>query len=147
MQILEDTPARWEGVIADLTAKANTYDNEVTELTQSRDALALDAELGKDGAAKALQRMCPFGEPAWVLLEMVLMPLFRPRHAGVRAVGVPGRTPATSSKVELRLRRSAALAAFPRPARWRRPRAPPTPQPPPRPSPSTNSHVPHDPSV
>ena len=69
---------------------------------------------------------CPFGEPAWVLRETVLMPLFRPRHGEVRAVGVPGRTPATASKVELRLRRSAALAAFPRPARWRRPRARPT---------------------
>src|SRR5271163_3527952 len=63
------------------------------------------------------------GEPARVLRETVLMPLSRPRHAGVRAVGVPGRTPATSSKVELRLRRSAALGVFPRPARWRRQRA------------------------
>ena len=58
MQLAEtESPARWEGVIADLTRRAATYDNEVTELTQHRDALTLDAELGQDGAARQLQKL------------------------------------------------------------------------------------------
>jgi len=53
----QDTAARWESVIADLTVKANNYDNQASELSQQRDALTLDAELGQDGAARQLTKL------------------------------------------------------------------------------------------
>ena len=57
MQPRENTPARWESVIADLSVKASRYETEITELTTNRDALALDAELNINGASQKLQKL------------------------------------------------------------------------------------------
>jgi hypothetical protein len=53
----ENTVDGWTAVAADLAAKANRYQTEAAELVQARDALALDAELGQDGAARRLQKI------------------------------------------------------------------------------------------
>jgi chromosome segregation ATPase len=51
------TSQEWEGVIADFTAKARACDGEVADLVRDRNGLALDAELGIDGAARRLQKI------------------------------------------------------------------------------------------
>ena len=53
----ENTVQRWESVIADLTAKSNAIETEVTALSQERQNLILDAELGVNGAAKRLAKL------------------------------------------------------------------------------------------
>jgi hypothetical protein len=57
MQLVDETPARWEGIIADLTAKSDGVQTEIGELTKKRDALALYAELGVNGAPQKLQKL------------------------------------------------------------------------------------------
>jgi chromosome segregation ATPase len=54
---LQQTTEQWAGVLADLTSKARTYDTEIADLVSDRDGLALDAELGVDGASRKLQKI------------------------------------------------------------------------------------------
>src|ERR1039458_9008143 len=53
----ERTSQEWELVITDLTAKASAADSEAAELVREADSLALDAELGHDGAANRLKKI------------------------------------------------------------------------------------------
>src|SRR5215469_15293188 len=53
----ENTAQRWESIIADLTAKANASEVDVTELSHARQSVILDAELGVNGAAHRLAKL------------------------------------------------------------------------------------------
>jgi len=53
----ENTPAKWESLIANLTSRADTCDREARELAHEREGLLLDAELGIGGAAKRVAKL------------------------------------------------------------------------------------------
>jgi hypothetical protein len=57
MQSTDNTPEKWETIIATLTNKDQISKAEITALTQQRDALALDSEMGINGAAAQLQKL------------------------------------------------------------------------------------------
>jgi uncharacterized protein YoxC len=51
------TSREWEAVIENLTKKSHGYETETADLAAERDDLALDAELGTDGAQRRLQKI------------------------------------------------------------------------------------------
>ena len=55
MQPQENTSARWQSIINDLTLNSEKSQLEIAELTRNRDALALDAELNGNGALEKLK--------------------------------------------------------------------------------------------
>jgi len=57
MQLTENTPAQWETVIADLTAKRQSTLQHLEQLRAERKTLALDASLGDEAATKRLKTL------------------------------------------------------------------------------------------
>jgi hypothetical protein len=52
-----ETSSKWQGVIADLTKRGANFDAEAVNLANEADKLALDAELGINGAGQQLQKL------------------------------------------------------------------------------------------
>jgi hypothetical protein len=57
MQLAENTPAQWESVIADLTAKRQSTLAHLEQLRAEKRSLALDAALGNEEAQKRSQKL------------------------------------------------------------------------------------------
>src|ERR1035437_9648390 len=53
----DNTPAKWESLIATFTRRADACDREAKELAHERESLLLDAEMGIDGAAKRMAKL------------------------------------------------------------------------------------------
>jgi hypothetical protein len=53
----QNTPAKWESLIAALTGRADACDREAKELAHERDGLLLDAEMGVGGATKRVAKL------------------------------------------------------------------------------------------